>query len=98
MAWLRRLWNTLRPERVQGDIDRELAFHLAERADELRAEGLTDDEARPSGARSIRQRDDPGRTHPACRHRAWLDAMLRNVTYSLRALGRAPGPRDDRRR
>ena len=40
MSWLRRLVNTLPPGRLQRDIDRELAFHLAERADQLRAEGV----------------------------------------------------------
>ncbi len=31
MSWLRRLLNTFRSGRVDRDIDRELAFHIAER-------------------------------------------------------------------
>ena len=46
MAWLRRVINTLRAARLQRDIDREIAFHISERADQLRAEGLPDEEAR----------------------------------------------------
>ena len=42
MSWIRRLWNTVRPGRVERDIARELSFHLAERQDQLRAEGLFD--------------------------------------------------------
>ncbi len=45
MSWLRRLSNTFRPHRVYADIDRELSFHIAERADQLRADGLSDEEA-----------------------------------------------------
>jgi hypothetical protein len=33
MSWLRRLANTLRRARIERDIDRELAFHIAERVD-----------------------------------------------------------------
>ena len=46
MSWLRRLSNTLLHIRVERDIDRELAFHIAERIDQLRADGLSLDEAR----------------------------------------------------
>jgi putative ABC transport system permease protein len=46
MSWLGRLLNTFRPSKVQSDIERELAFHLAERADQLRSEGLSEAEAR----------------------------------------------------
>jgi hypothetical protein len=33
MGWLQRMSNTLRPGRLQQSIDRELSFHVAERAD-----------------------------------------------------------------
>jgi hypothetical protein len=39
MSWLRRLANALRPARIHDEIARELSFHLAERADQLRSEG-----------------------------------------------------------
>ena len=41
MSWLRRVLNTIRPARIERDIDRELAFHLAERVDQLQADGLS---------------------------------------------------------
>jgi hypothetical protein len=46
MSWLRRLSNVFRADRVRRDIDREVEFHLAERADEERASGVSDEEAR----------------------------------------------------
>ena len=45
MSWLRRLINTFRPDRLHRDIDRELSFHIAERADQLQAQGLSAEEA-----------------------------------------------------
>jgi putative ABC transport system permease protein len=91
MSWLRRLWNALRPGRVQDEIARELSFHLAERRDQLRSEGLSDEEARTRArlqfgnvtVQAERTRDvDIAR---------WMDAFLRNVRYALRTLARTPG-------
>lgn len=91
MSWLKRILNTLRPSRVEHDIDRELAFHLAERVDQLQAEGLTPDEARRRAARqfgnvlvqSERTRDMDVSVA--------LDARVRDVRYALRSLRRTPG-------
>src|SRR5688500_9331589 len=91
MSWFERLWNTLRPDRVHHDIDRELSFHIAERADQLRSEGLSDDEA------ARRARLQFGNvTVQAERTRDMdvtlsADAFLRNVRYAVRALARTPG-------
>ena len=91
MSWLRRLRNTLRPRRIEDDIRREVAFHLAERADQLRAEGLTDDEARR------RARLQFGNvTLQAERTRDMdvslaLEACLRDLRYAIRSLRRTPG-------
>jgi len=91
MSWLQRLWNTVRAERVQDDIEREISFHIAERTDQLRSEGLSDEES------TRRARLQFGNvTVQAERTRdvdiaLWLDALLRNVRYALRTLGRTPG-------
>ena len=45
MSWLRRLLNTFRPGRVERDIDRELSFHIAERTEQLQAQGMSREEA-----------------------------------------------------
>lgn len=91
MSWFRRLSNALRPGKVSRDIEREISFHLAERADDLRARGISDREA----ARQARsQFGNP--TVLAERTRdmdvaGWLDGLLRHVRYAGRTLGRAPG-------
>ena len=91
MSWLRRLLNTFHPSKVQREIERELAFHLAERADQLRSEGMSDAEAR---RRARLQFGNPvvqaERTREVNISR-WADALLRNVRYAGRTVVRKPG-------
>ena len=91
MSWLRRLINTFRPGRLHRDIDRELSFHIAERADQFRAEGLSAEEAarraRIQFGNPIVQRE---RTRDVDIS-GWVDAMMRNVRYAVRTLVHTPG-------
>ena len=91
MAWIDRLWNVLRPARLRRDLDRELAFHLAERTDALEAEGLSADEA----SRVARQRlgnyllqRERTRDEDVSQR---VDNALRNLRLAARALARTPG-------
>ena len=91
MSWLRRLWNTLRPERVQDEIARELSFHLAERKDQLRAEGLSEEEStRRARLQFGNMTVQAERTRDVDIARG-MDAFLRNVRHALRALAWTPG-------
>jgi putative ABC transport system permease protein len=91
MSWLRRLLNGFRVGRVHDDIDRELSFHLAERTDQLREQGLTSDEARRRArvqfGSPLAQRE---RTLDIDITRG-VDTVSRNVRYALRSLLRTPG-------
>ena len=91
MSWLRRLINTVRPARLQRDIDRELAFHITERADDMRAGGLSDQEARRRAriqfGNPLAQRE---RTRDAD-IAGIIDASLRNVRLAVRGMRRTPG-------
>ena len=79
-----------RPRGVKRAIERELHFHLAERADQLRAEGLSAEEA------TLRARREFGNvTVQSERTRdedvaVWLDALQRNVRYAIRTLASSP--------
>ena len=91
MAWLHRLLNTFRPGRVQRDIDREISFHLTERADQLRSEGIGAEEAQ---RRARLQFGNP----VVQRERTWdvdithaVDVTMRNARYAIRTLTRTPG-------
>lgn len=91
MSWLTRLSNTFRPSKLRRDIEREMAFHLEERADELRARGLSEEEA------GLRARQEFGNSSLLAERTrdmdvtGWLDTAFHYVRYSLRAIGRTPG-------
>jgi predicted permease len=86
-------------DRLHRDVDDELAFHLAMRAQRLVEAGRTPDEAR---AEALRQFGDVGAIRADCltedqnrertMHRADVfDAVRRDVTYAWRSLRRQPG-------
>jgi putative ABC transport system permease protein len=91
VSWIQRLANTLRTDRHDREIERELAFHIAERADHLREQGLTDAEAqrraRLQFGNPVVQRE---RTRDVDIAQS-VDALLRQVRYAVRALCRTPG-------
>ena len=91
MAWYHRLRNTMRSERLSGELDRELEFHLAERADELVAAGMSEAEAR----REARLRfGNPTVQKERTRDRdilPWLESLMADVRYALRSLRASPG-------
>jgi putative ABC transport system permease protein len=91
MSWLRRLWNTIRPGRIERDIDREMAFHLAERIDDLRAQGLTHEHASRQARLqfgNLSLQADRTRDMDVS---LWGDALLRDANYAVTSLGRTPG-------
>jgi putative ABC transport system permease protein len=88
--WLGRLRNTLRPGRLDRDLERELCFHVTERIEELRDAGMNAEAA----ARLARQQFG-NYTAQVERTRDMditegLDATLRNLRLSLRALAKSP--------
>jgi putative ABC transport system permease protein len=91
MSWLRRISNAFRSRRVQHDIDRELSFHLAERTDHLREQGVAPEEARRRArvqfGNPIVQRE---RTLDIDITRG-VDTVSRNIRYAVRSLLRTPG-------
>ena len=91
MSWLQRFLNTIRPARLDRDLDREIAFHIREREDELRATGVPRDEARRRArlqfGNALVQRERTRDVDVA----AALDSLLRNVRLALRGMRRTPG-------
>ena len=90
-SWLSRLRNQLRPDQVSRDIEREMAFHLAERADDLVAAGMTPEAARFEARRRF---GNIGLQRERTRERdlfAWLDTLFADLRYASRALRAAPG-------
>ena len=91
MKWYKRLVNTLRLGRVSPEIEREISFHLAERTDDLMAQGMNKSEA----MREARRRFGNPRL---ARERTygpdvfmWLESVLADLRYAVRSLRRSPG-------
>ena len=91
MSWLHRLWNTFRPERIQSRIDRERSFHIAERTDQLRSEGLSDEEATHRARRQFGNVTVQAERTRDVDIALWADGLLRNVRYAVRTLTRTRG-------
>ncbi|MFI5231839.1 MAG: ADOP family duplicated permease [Gemmatimonadales bacterium] len=90
MAWYRRLLNIVRPEKLSSDLDREMAFHIHERTDDLRALGL---DAAAAAHEARRMFGNPTRKKEEARDvdvLIWLDSLARDVRYALRALAASP--------
>jgi putative ABC transport system permease protein len=90
MAWFQKFRNIFRPGRLQRDLERELAFHVREREEELQESGLSHAEA----ARAARQQfgnftSQLERTRDMDIHE-WLESMVRNLRYGVRVLAKTP--------
>lgn len=87
MSWYRRLVNTLRSSH---NVQVELAFHIDERVDELRASGMSEEEAR---CLALRQFGNPRLHGERTRDRdilAPLESVLRDTQYAARVLRKSP--------
>jgi predicted permease len=90
MGWYHRMLNIFRSERLSGDIQREVEFHLAERADELRAFGFSEREAEYEARRRFGNRALLRERTRESDLAAWLDSAAGDLRYGLRALRRSP--------
>ena len=89
MSWFRRFCNVMRPGRVQRDLERELAFHVTERAEELRESGMSEAEAKRTARLQFGNfTSQVERTRDMDIH-DWLESAVRNLRYALRD-GSAP--------
>src|SRR5712692_2774786 len=90
MSWHRRLWSVFRPDRTQRDLERELSFHVAERAEELQAGGMSQRDAlRHAQLQFGNYTAQVERTRDMDVNDS-LESILRNIRQALRALRRAP--------
>jgi putative ABC transport system permease protein len=90
MSWYRQFRNIFRPGRLQRDLQKELAFHVTERAEELQQSGMSEADAQRAANRQFgnlttqvertRDMDIP----------EFLEAALRNFRLAVRSLVKAP--------
>ena len=78
------------PRRVEGELDEELAFHIERETQKHLADGLSRPDAR---ARALARFGPVPLAADQCRDArgvAFVDALLRDVTYAFRTFRRAP--------
>ena len=89
--WLRRLLNVLRPGRVEGEIRRELDFHLAEREDELVAAGMSREGARREARRRFGHAGSHRESTRDVDVATTVESVLADLRYAWRALAASRG-------
>src|SRR5579863_3629603 len=90
MAWLRRLSNTFGSRRHWRDLKRELEFHLAERAEGLRADGVEAGEADRLARLRFGNYDTQLERTRVMDINVFVEGILRNLRHAVRALARSP--------
>ena len=90
MSWFSRLRNHVRGNALSTEIDKEMQFHLAERADDLVAGGMKPDAAQREARRrfgSLAYQTEQTRARDLF---SWLDALTADLRYATRSLKSAP--------
>jgi predicted permease len=90
MGWYRRLRNLTRRDLVERDIERELAFHLAERVDELTASGMSRDEALRAARRRFGNYAFHKERTREMNFQVWIESIGKDIRYAGRALRKSP--------
>ena len=91
MGWINRLVNVFRKDRLTGQIDDELEFHLAARAEANVASGMKPEEARQDARRRF---GNPALARENAREAnlfAPLEALGQDVRFAARMMRRRPG-------
>lgn len=91
MSWIARLRNLLESPRHSRDLDRELDFHIAERADVLEAQGLERGEAERQARIHFGHRDGVREETRDIGIISWLETSASDVRYAVRGLKADPG-------
>ena len=91
MSWFHRLANTVRSRALSRNLDREMAFHLAERTDDLTAHGMSPAAASREARRRFGNRTvQTERTHDRDVV-LWLESLFADMRYAARTLLANPG-------
>lgn len=91
MPWHARLRNVFRAERLNEELDSELAFHIAETADRLIVEGMPEEEAWRQARRRLGNYSIQKERTRDMNVMGWLETARADLSYGLRQLKLNPG-------
>lgn len=86
-----RLLNVLRPGRMEPNLSREIASHVALLEEEYRRRGMSPEEAHRAARVALGGVEQTKEFHRRERSFGWLDDLQRDVRYAVRTLRRSPG-------
>jgi predicted permease len=90
MAWLSRIWNTLRSRSLQNELDEELRLHLELRTQELQRSGMSHDEARAAATRQFGNTALQTERMRCMDIAAWMETLFNDLRYAVRQFSRNP--------
>lgn len=86
-----KLWNLFRQSRIEQEVAREIACHMALMEEEFERRGMTPLEARWAAKREYGGIEQVKELHREARSFVWLEQALQDVRYACRNLARSPG-------
>ena len=89
--FIARLINLFRRDRVERDLAREMASHLAALEDEYVRRGLSPEDAQLAARRAMGSVALAADRHRDARSFMWIDDLRRDVSHAARSLRRTPG-------
>jgi MacB-like periplasmic core domain len=91
MPWHVRWWNAFRSDRLNGDLETELKYHLAETADALVADGMDENEALQVARQRLGNYSLQKERTRDMNVAHWLDETRADIIYGVRQLASNPG-------
>ena len=91
MTWFRRILGLLFRSQRSAEIEREVAFHLAERTDELMATGMTRNEAMREARLRFGNPTLQQKRTSFTDFLVWCESVFADLRYAARSLRRSPG-------
>ena len=90
MAWHHRILNIFRSNRVSRDIEREMDFHIREKADDLIAGGMSEGEARRAAKRQFGNQAARREETRGMDIAEWVQSVAGDARYAVRSLVNSP--------
>ena len=90
MSWLSRLRNALHPKQLDSDLRDELSDHLERRADDLREQGLSDEDARREASLRFGNVTQLREQSREIRLASILETTLQDLRYAARGMRKSP--------
>ncbi|HLJ89926.1 MAG TPA: permease prefix domain 1-containing protein [Candidatus Angelobacter sp.] len=90
MSLMNRMWNTLRSNSLQRELDEELSLHLDLRAQELERAGMNAEEARAAATRQFGNTTLETERMRKMDIAAWMETLLKDLRYASRQFSRNP--------